>query len=410
VSDTRSPALSAWLQDFTRRASQDDVVERFVAKVDQAITAQIPEIASDPILVQDLHKSTGSQWRAFVALLGDDHRLVLPGQAHDLALSLARRGHDLVVLLKVYRVGQQSTFEFFNEFIEAGSAGDLPRDEVLVFMWSRAGHWIDDAIETLIEAFVAERQRLQEGAAARRAQAIEALLAESPPSDDLSASLSHALRQWQAAFVVWADATDPSTTQAMTDTATAVAQAIGAPPPLTTMAGSRDLWCWAATPRQPDLTVLDDLEARLKPQGLRLAVGLARPGVDGFRSSHAEARAAQALALQAPAAPRLVSYADVELLCLVAGAPELMNRMVAREAGALAGADKNLGLLRETVLTYLRTLNVEATAELLFVHKNTVRYRIARAEELLTHPVSERSTQLELALQWIAYFGVPTDL
>ena len=102
-------------------------------------------------------------------------------------------------------------------------------------------------------------------------------------------------------------------------------------------------------------------------------------------------------------------YTDVELLCLVAEQPELMQRMVAREVGPLTGADKNLGLLRETVLTHLRTLNVEATAERLFVHKNTVRYRIGRAEELLGHSLAERSTSVELALTWIAYFGSPAE-
>ena len=84
--------------------------------------------------------------------------------------------------------------------------------------------------------------------------------------------------------------------------------------------------------------------------------------------------------------------------------------MVLREVGPLAGADKNLGLVRETVLAYLKTLNVDATAERLFVHKNTVRYRIARAEELLGHSLSERSTQLELALRWLEMFGPPAAL
>lgn len=407
MSETNSPALRAWLQDFAKRASQDDVVDRFVRKVDEAITAQIPGIAADPILVQDLHKSTGSQWRAFVALLGDDYRLVLPSQAMDLALSLARRGHDLVVLLKIYRVGQQSTFEFFNEFIEAGGEGAPPRDELLVFMWSRAGHWIDDAIETLIEAFVAERQRLQEGAAARRAQHIEALLGDSPPSEDLSGPLSHALQQWQTAYVVWASDAGAATADSMLETAGAVADAIDAPRPLSTVAGTRELWCWAATPGRPDLGALADLKANRGD--LHVAVGMPAKGVPGFRTSHAEARAAQRLALSSAGVSRIVRYDELELLCLLADQPELVRRMVAREVGPLVGADKNLALLRETVLAFLTTLNVEATAEQLFVHKNTVRYRISRAEELLGHPLSERSTQVELALRWVARFGAATD-
>ncbi len=406
MSEAKSPALTAWLQDFVKRASQDDVVDRFVTKVDEAITAQIPQLASDPILVEELHKSTGSQWRAFVALLGDDYRLVLPSQAVDLSNSLARRGHDLVVLLKIYRVGQQSTFEFFNEFIEASEDGAPPRDEVLVFMWSRAGHWIDDAIETLIEAFVAERHRLLEGAAARRTEQIEALLSESPPTQDLSGPLGHSLNQWQTAYVVWASDAESLANETMSLAARAVADALGAGPPLTSVAGSREMWCWLATPTRPDLDALTDLETL---GGLHAAVGLPAKGVPGFRSSHTEARAAQRLALSAEPARPLVRYDEVELLCLLSGQTTLTRRMVAREIGPLGAADKNLALVRETVLAYLRTLNVEATAEQLFVHKNTVRYRIARAEELLGHPLSERSTQVELALRWLAYFGNPSS-
>jgi DNA-binding PucR family transcriptional regulator len=411
VSEERAPALTAWVREFVAMASSEEVVAAFVGRVDDAITAQIPEIAGDPILVQDLHSSTGSQWRAFLAMLDDDYRLVLPDPAYGLALSLARRGMDLGVLLKVYRVANQAVFTFLNEIIEASDEDALARDEVLVFIWARAGRWMDDAVEALIETFVSERQRLYAGAVARRAEVVEALLGPTPPGvKEAEKGLGHALQHWQTAWVVWADAPNAATAAAMAESATTVAQGLGAPRPLTVEAGSRDLWCWAATPAQPDLAALGHVEAKLTEHGLRVAVGMTQPGVAGFRSSHAEARAAQALSLRAAAAPRLVSYADVELLCLVADQPALMSRMVAREVGPLAGADKNLGLLRETVLTHLKTLNVEATAELLFVHKNTVRYRIARAEELLGHPLAERSTAVELALEWIAYFGVPTDL
>lgn len=403
MAETRSPALTGWLHDFVERASHDTVVDRFVTKVDQAITAQIPQLAADPVLVQELHQSTRSQWRAFVALLGDEHRLVLPGQAIDLATSLARRGHELVVLLKVYRVGQQSTFEFFDEFIEAGGDGAPPRDELLVFMWSRAGHWIDDAIEALIEAFVAERQRLQEGAAARRAEQITALLGETPPADDLSGALGHALHQWQTAYVVWAADDASAAGDALARAARAVTDALGAAPPLTMVAGSREIWGWAATATCPDLDLLAAIEPTLG--GVRLGLGLPGRGVPGFRSSHAEARAAQRLALAAEPTSPVIRYDDVELVCLLSAQEDLTRRMVAREIGALGGADKNLGLVRETVRIYLRTMNVEATAEQLFVHKNTVRYRLAKAEELLGHPLTDRSTQVELALRWIALFG-----
>lgn len=410
MTEVRSPALASWVRGFVAMASEESQVRAFVGRVDDEITAQLPEVAADPVLVQDLHGSTGSQWRAFLAMLEDEYRLVLPDPAYGLALSLARRGMDLGVLLKVYRVANQAVFAFLNEIIEAAGEGAPARDEVLVFIWARAARWMDDAVESLIETFVGERQRLHDGTVARRTEMIDALLGATPPAArEAEKALGHAVRHWQTGCVIWGEHNDASTTAATSDAARALSQALGGPPALSVVAGSRDLWCWVATPGQPDLQVLSGLAQQLASHGLRLAVGLSQPGVPGFRSSHAEARAVQELALDARATPSVMLYADVELLCLTAGRPDLMRRTVLRELGGLLGADKNLGLLRETVLVHLTSPSIDASAERLFVHKNTVRYRIARAEELLGHPLSERSTQLELALRWVRFSGIPSQ-
>lgn len=410
MSENRSDALTAWAKDFGKKASQDTLVDSFTDRINAVILKQIPEIADDPVLVQDLHCSTRAEWREFVASLSEDHRLVRPGQGADLARTLARRGLDLGILLKVYRVAQQSVFQFLTEVIDGASEDAPARDEILVFLWGLGGQWMADAVESLIETYYEERQRLRDDAAIRRAETIEALLGDAPPSaDDATRLLGHPLSHWQTAYVVRAAEAGSSTTEAMLDVANAVAQALGTSRPLTMVAGSRDLWCWVATPHEPDLAQLPGLASALQQAGMQAAVGRPGPGIQGFRTSHAEARATENLALKAAHGRALVRYDEEELLILVSAQETLMRRMVAREVGQLCGADKNLALLRETVLAYLTTLNIETTAERLFVHKNTVRYRIARAEELLGHPLSQRSTQVELALRWISLFGAPSD-
>ncbi|WP_406516469.1 PucR family transcriptional regulator [Streptomyces sp. NBC_00134] len=402
--------MTAWAKNFGKKASQDTLVDSFADRINAVILEQVPEIADDPVLVQDLHSSTRAEWREFVASLSEDHRLVRPGQGSDLARTLARRGLDLGILLKVYRVAQQSVFQFLTEVIDGASEDAPARDEILVFLWGLGGQWMADAVETLIETYYEERQRLRDDAVIRRAETIEALLGDAPPSaDDATRLLGHPLSYWQTAYVVRAPEAGSSTTEAMLDVANAVAQALGTSRPLTMVAGSRDLWCWVATPHEPDLAQLPGLASALQQAGMQAAIGRPGPGIQGFRASHAEARAAENLALKAAHGRALVRYDEEELLVLVSAQETLMRRMVAREVGQLCGADKNLALLRETVLAYLTTLNIETTAERLFVHKNTVRYRIARAEELLGHPLSQRSTQVELALRWVSLFGAPSD-
>jgi DNA-binding PucR family transcriptional regulator len=106
-----------------------------------------------------------------------------------------------------------------------------------------------------------------------------------------------------------------------------------------------------------------------------------------------------------------VAYRDVEMLSLAMENEELLRRMVEREIGPMyadPSAERNLAPIRETVLAFLTNrLNVEATADQLFVHKNTVRYRLARAEEVLGRPLSQRPAQLELSLRYLAWFGPP---
>jgi hypothetical protein len=404
-------AISAWAAGFAARATGDRLIA-FADVVDDGILRQVPELADDPMLVADLHSSTRAHWAEFLSLLSQpEHRLVLAAQAVDLARTLARRGMDLAVLLKIYRAAHHGVFETFSSVVDGLDDTAPPREEVLKFLWRRADLWIDDSIEELIKVFYAERERLHDGALARRATMIDALL-DGSVTDVAKGSevLGHPLRQWQTGFVIWSDEADLVTSDFLQATATDLGAALRGSRPLTHVAGSRDLWVWVATPEPPPEDVVSVLQPTLAGRGVHVAVGLPAQGIDGFRSSHTEARAAERLCLAARRCPSVVTYREVEMLSLAMENESLLKRMVEREVGQLSGADRNLALVRETVLAYLTNrMNVETTADKLFVHKNTVRYRLARAEELLGHPLTTRPAQVELGLRYLDWFGRPQD-
>ena len=140
---------------------------------------------------------------------------------------------------------------------------------------------------------------------------------------------------------------------------------------------------------------------------LHVAFGDAARGTAGFRLTHQQAVAAQAVALAArPAPPRAVAFGEVAPVAMMLGAPELLRAWVLGTLAGLAGDDENHARLRETLLAFLHANgSYKATAEQLMLHKNTVQYRIRRAEESLGRPVSENPHDLELALRASHWLG-----
>ncbi|HWU31237.1 MAG TPA: helix-turn-helix domain-containing protein [Marmoricola sp.] len=400
-------ALDEWVARFAHDFASEETVERFVGLIDAEIMQAIPEIAADPVLVTDLHSSTGSQWRAFLNnVRRTEHGLELPEPAAGLARSLARRGKEIGMLLKVYLTAHRAVFDFLGDVVDGLEDTDPPRDQVLKFLWGRADRWMDESIEQLTVTFFEERERVLEGNRARRAEIINALIAaEDVDSDEAARVLGQSVLGWHTAFIVWGGEGGPVTSDALHAHAERVAQCLPGGQLFSSLAGSRDLWCWVTTASRPSADFRDRLLA-LDDSGLQVAIGYPAPSASGFRSSHLEARSAQQLGLAAPCAPPMIDYRDAEMLCLAIERPEALRRMVQRDVGSLCGSDKNLVPIRETVLAFFGArMNVEATAKQLFVHGNTVRYRLARAEELLGHPLAERARQVELALQYLAYFG-----
>jgi hypothetical protein len=98
---------------------------------------------------------------------------------------------------------------------------------------------------------------------------------------------------------------------------------------------------------------------------------------------------------------------DHDLLALVREDPELIGDFMRRKLGGLAGDDPATERLRESVLVWLREgSNATVAATRLHTHKNTVRYRLQKAEEALGHPLNEDRLGLELALTLAVRFGL----
>ena len=102
----------------------------------------------------------------------------------------------------------------------------------------------------------------------------------------------------------------------------------------------------------------------------------------------------------------MTSYERVELVSLLAGDVPRARAFVAGQLGPLASAAEPAERLRDTVLAFLASGgSATRVAKELYVHQNTVAYRVKRAEELLGRKVGERPIELTCALTLAAALG-----
>jgi DNA-binding PucR family transcriptional regulator len=140
-----------------------------------------------------------------------------------------------------------------------------------------------------------------------------------------------------------------------------------------------------------------------------LAIGNPASGPDGFRLTHRQARAALAVAEFADAEHRraVTAWSVVGPVALMCADRDQLAVWVQATLGGLAAADEGMERLRETLLLFLGNRSFTNTAKAQHLHKNTIQYRVKRAEDALGRPLEEHRDDIELALRVCHWVGSP---
>jgi len=105
-------------------------------------------------------------------------------------------------------------------------------------------------------------------------------------------------------------------------------------------------------------------------------------------------------------APRAVTFSQVAPVAMMLTSKELLRPWVLSTLAGLAADDEHHARLRETLLVFLQSGgSYKSTAEQLMLHKNTVQYRVRKAQESLGRPVGDDRHDVELALQASHWLG-----
>jgi sugar diacid utilization regulator len=157
---------------------------------------------------------------------------------------------------------------------------------------------------------------------------------------------------------------------------------------------------WLGRPNGFSPANLSRLRRALGRCDLTVAGSEPAAGLEGLRRTYREAvdtaRVQHALG---SAASHCLWASDVRLEALLLGDEPRARQFVTDELGQLAGADALAQRLRETLLAWLSAGSHVGAAAMLGVHENTIRNRIRQAEDLLSGPLVNRRTELQVALR-----------
>ncbi|WP_328454607.1 MULTISPECIES: PucR family transcriptional regulator [unclassified Amycolatopsis] len=338
----------------------------------------------------------------------DPAHVEAPAAALEYARRLAQRGTPVFDLIRAYDVGQAAMLDFgFQEctrqVAEAELLGEMMRRLLKVVF-----EFVTRVTRQLITVYQDERDRWLLNRSAARAAKVQELLGENHgPLDAASvdaaeAVIGYRLRGTHAGMILWHTGTADDVLSVLESVAAAVlgrVQDHGRP--LFVPRDEASAWVWLPLGR--DVTIgrahLDEVLAAAEP-GVRVTVGDPATGVGGFRDTHHQALRVHALALAAGEhCDRALTFREVGTMALLTSDLNAARLWITSTLGPLAADDENCGRLRETLHVFLASGgSYTAAAAELTMHKNSVQYRVRKAQELLPRELGTNRLDVELAL------------
>jgi hypothetical protein len=310
---------------------------------------------------------------------GENWEGPIPEAAMVQARRAARTGVKLDAVLRRYAAGDRLVGEFVVD-----EAAQLPNEAMRPLVRAIGPH-VDRMMAAVATEYMDELERIRRSPAQRVAERVERLLAADSPVD--AARLDYELDAWHLGLVITSSRSD---VVARTLAAGLKCQL------LVVSRGSDGAWAWLGGRARP---MVDDVQRYLDSGVLgdvTLAVGEPRWGLEGWRLTHHEARAAQQVTMRRP--QPLTRASEVILLAAVLRDEMLAQSLRETYLSPLDDGDSGLGL-RETLRAYFDAgFNAATAAAALEVDRHTVQRRLRKVEEALGRLLHSCHAELEVAL------------
>ncbi|MEU9150181.1 helix-turn-helix domain-containing protein [Streptomyces sp. NPDC048417] len=375
---------------------------------------EIPQVRGDDPLERILLASVKENVATLLHIFENDIPLEnLEGLAspNEHARRLAQRGIPVSALIRAYRIGHWRFLQWCLDELARRGADDVVSADVNRRMLEVSFGYIDSVTEHVIEVYHLEQERwLLAQTAVRTARVRDVLAEKEVDLDSAEAALGYRLRQNHLGLAAWLPAlTRDGAGLARLDRLThEIAEELDCPArPLFVPRDEGLAWAWL--PFGSHSEVSWERLAGVVESGafsVQVCAGSVQRGIEGFRSTNREALRAQELATAASPGRRFTAYSQVAPVALMCKNLPDLRTWVGGILGPLAVDDEQCARLRETLHDFLAAgCNYTATASREILHKNTVHYRIRKAEKIMGHSVQAGHTDLEVALLAVNYLG-----
>lgn len=380
-----------------------DDVERIAQVMNDQELRALPGLNHDATIYAETLASNRANLERLLTVASRSEKNVLmydsPPEAFDVGRTFARRGISIDLLFLAYWHGQHAALgEFIATLQKLPNVDPEVGYQAITRYVQISTQYGDQVIREVLDAEREERKATSLGAHAVRNDRVRLILDGAPVDVERSSELmNYELTRYHTGLVMWHEG--PTAQQGLfEDLVLAAGRSVGDRNPIIMPAGAYAVWAWIGT---RDEVVIDRLKNALQgvTQG-RIVVGPTRYGIQGFRTTHTACLEMQRVFSGRSMGPGIAWYRDFAVSTLVGQDSQRAKDFVHDTLGALAQTSKRAARLRQTLRIYLAEgSNAPRTAELLHMHRNTVRQRIDSAAELLGYDPEQHRLAVELALE-----------
>ncbi|HEX4248624.1 MAG TPA: helix-turn-helix domain-containing protein [Pseudonocardia sp.] len=390
-------------------ATRVDVPARADSVSGAILTTVFPDRANDATFVATLSRCSQENVASVVEVLAG--RLAMHDiDAHcacEFATLVARLGIPLAELERSYWVGVERLWQDWFDLCRTSSGegkGDLP--DLLGGSTSLLFGYVDRVLAQVVRRYTEVSEEMSATCEDRRRDVVLRLLDGSvtDAGDAVDALLGYRMRAMHLGLL-FHSGRRREVTRAM---ATLRAES-GARTSLLVQPDASTWYGWLGYQDGMDAARLDAVRRIATTIGEPVALGEPGRGLAGFLRSHESARRTAELRVTLRRAPSCLCARDLRLESFLLENPESARRFVRDELGELAAGSERAQRIRDTLLAWLAVGSQARAATDLGVHENTVRLRIRVAGEELGAALSERRTELLVALRLCEALGPESD-